>query len=66
MIFQQTTLRPALMVIGDCSTLLLEIPKENLCTENNDKAKDSKGLIAQNLAPKSTEKLISYLNNMEN
>lgn len=54
------------MVIGDCSTLLLEIPKENLCTENNDKAKDSKGLIAQNLAPKSTEKLISYLNNMEN
>lgn len=65
MIFQQATLRPALMVIGDCSALLLEVPKENLCTENNDKARDSKGLIAQNLAPKPTEKLISDLNNME-
>lgn len=54
------------MVIGDCSALLLEVPKENLSTENNDKARDSKGLLAQNLAPKPTEKLISDLKNMEN
>lgn len=51
MVCQQATLRPALMVIGDCSALLLEVTKENLCTENNDKARDSNGINSSEFSP---------------
>lgn len=49
-----------------CLDLPLEVPEENLCTENCDEEKNRKEFLAQNLSPKPTEKLVSGLDHMEN
>lgn len=60
------TFQQAIQETETCLDLPLEVPEENLCTESCDEEKNTKEFLAQNLAPKPTEKLVSGLDHMEN